>query len=105
VGRHGRRQGAGRGAEDRQPSAYHVTFTGLTINGGQQEINADMVPPMGEMAYPLTAVAAPQAIEVSYTTLNDYGGEMPRQLVKVPAAAVPMAVKAELVPGDPGAKR
>src|SRR6478735_6841613 len=25
-------------------SAYHVTFTGLTIDGGRQEINADMVP-------------------------------------------------------------
>lgn len=75
-------------------SAYHVTFTGLKINGGQQEINADMVPPYGEMSYPLD-VKTPQAIEVSYTTLNDYGGETPREKVQVPAGTEPVAVKAE----------
>jgi fimbrial chaperone protein len=87
------------------PSAYHVTFTALTINGGQQKINADMVPPLGEAVYPLTTLSAPQAIEVSYTTINDYGSELPRQMVKVPAAAVPMAVKPELVVSDVDAKR
>ncbi|MGO4393824.1 molecular chaperone [Variovorax sp. M-6] len=79
-------------------SAYHVTFTGLTINGGQQEINANMVPPFGEMSYPLDAVKTPQAIQVSYTTLNDYGGETPRERVQVPVGTEPVAVKAELVP-------
>ena len=78
-------------------SAYHVTFTGLTINSGQQEINADMVPPFGETSYPLDAVKTPKAIEVSYTTLNDYGGETPRERVQVPVGTEPVAVKAELV--------
>lgn len=78
-------------------SAYHVTFTGLTINGGKQEINADMVPPFGEMSYPLDAVKTPQAIEVSFTTLNDYGGESPREMVRVPVGTEPVAVKAEPV--------
>ncbi|MDQ0045245.1 fimbrial biogenesis chaperone [Variovorax boronicumulans] len=83
------------------PTAYHVTFTALNINSGQQLINADMVPPFGEMTYPLTAVKAPQAIQVNFTTLNDYGGETPEERVQVPAGAEPVAVKAELVP-QPG---
>ncbi|MDP9894684.1 fimbrial chaperone protein [Variovorax boronicumulans] len=80
------------------PTAYHVTFTALNINSGQQLINADMVPPFGEMTYPLTAVKAPQAIQVNFATLNDYGGETPEERVQVPAGAEPVAVKAELVP-------
>ncbi|MCR6480130.1 molecular chaperone [Variovorax sp. ZS18.2.2] len=80
------------------PTAYHVTFTALNINNGQQSINADMVPPFGEMSYPLTAVKAPQAVQVNFTTLNDYGGETPEERVQVPAGAEPVAVKAELVP-------
>jgi fimbrial chaperone protein len=50
------------------------------------------------MAYPLSAVKTPQAIQVNYTTLNDYGGETPEERVQVPAGAEPVAVKAELVP-------
>jgi fimbrial chaperone protein len=80
------------------PTPYNVTFTGLNINSGQQLINADMVPPFGEMSYPLTAAKAPQAIQVNFTTLNDYGGETPEERVQVPAGAEPVAVKAELVP-------
>jgi fimbrial chaperone protein len=78
-------------------SAYHVTFTGLTIDGGRQEINADMVPPFGEMSYPLDAAKTPRAIQVSYTTLNDYGGETPRERVQVPAGSEPVAVTVEQV--------
>ncbi|MGF6350723.1 fimbrial biogenesis chaperone [Variovorax sp. W2I14] len=80
------------------PTAYHVTFTGLNINSGQQLINADMVPPLGEMSYPLTAVKAPQAIQVNFTTLNDYGGETPEERVQVPVGTEPAVVKAEFVP-------
>ena len=80
------------------PTPYNVTFTGLNINSGQQSINADMVPPFGEMSYPLTAVKAPQAVQVNFTTLNDYGGETPEERVQVPPGAEPVAVKAELVP-------
>jgi len=89
------------------PTAYHVTFTGLKINGGQQNINADMVPPFGESVYPLTGVKTPQAIQVNFTTLNDYGGETPEELVRVPAGTEPVAVAAEPVapPAADGAKR
>ena len=80
------------------PTAYHVTFTALNINSGQQSINADMVPPFGETSYPLTEVKTPQAIQVNFTTLNDYGGETPEERVQVPAGAEPVSVKAELVP-------
>jgi len=91
-------QGQGAVLKVGNPTAYHVTFTALNVNSGQQLINADMVPPFGEMAYPLSAVNAPQAIQVDFTTLNDYGGETPEERVQVPAGAEPVAVKAELVP-------
>ncbi|QNK69828.1 molecular chaperone [Variovorax sp. PAMC26660] len=91
-------QGQGAVLKVGNPTAYNVTFTALNINSGQQLINADMVPPFGEMSYPLTAVKAPQAVQVNFTTLNDYGGETPEEFVKVPEAAAPVAVKAELVP-------
>lgn len=80
------------------PTAYHVTFTALNVNDGQQQINADMVPPFGEMAYPLTAIKAPQPVQVRFTTLNDYGAETPEERVQVPVGEQPVAVKAELVP-------
>lgn len=87
-------------------SAYHVTFTGLKVNDSQQEINAAMVPPFGEVSYPLSAVKSPQAIRVSYTTINDYGGETPEERVQVPVGTEPVAVKAELVvPPNEEAKR
>lgn len=87
------------------PTAYHLTFTALNINGGQQLINADMVPPLGEVSYPLSAVKTPQAIQVNFTTLNDYGGETPEEFVKVPVGTEPVAVKAEPVPSTTDAKR
>jgi fimbrial chaperone protein len=79
-------------------SAYHVTFTGLKVNNGLQDIKAAaMVPPFGEVSYPLSAVKTPQAIQVSYTTINDYGGETPEERVQVPVGTEPVAVKAELL--------
>lgn len=91
-------QGQGAVLKVGNPTAYHVTFTALNVNAGQQQINADMVPPFGEMAYPLTAVKAPQAVQVNFTTLNDYGAETPEERVQVPVGDTPVAVKAELVP-------
>lgn len=98
--------GAGAVLKVANPSAYHVTFTTLKINGGQQEINAEMVPPLGEMTYPLSAVKAPQTIEVRFTTINDYGGETPEERVTVPAGDAPVALKLEAVaPPAGGAAR
>lgn len=88
------------------PSAYHVTFTALKINGDQQVISADMIAPLGQSSYPLTVLKSPQEVEVVFTTLNDYGGETPEKKVRVPVGDKPVSVKAELVPVPPdGAKR
>ncbi|MRU29801.1 hypothetical protein FGW84_00420, partial [Xylella fastidiosa subsp. multiplex] len=74
--------------------------------GGTMSALMSCWPPFGESVYPLTAVKAPQAIQVNFTTLNDYGGETPEELVRVPAGDAPVAVKAELVPvAADGAKR
>ena len=88
------------------PTPYHITLTTLNINGGQQEINADMVAPFGELAYPLSAVKSPQEIQVNFATLNDYGSESPEEKVRVPVADKPVAVKAEVVekPADSNKK-
>ncbi|WP_219209314.1 fimbrial biogenesis chaperone [Variovorax boronicumulans] len=91
-------QGQGAVLKVGNPTAYHLTFTALNIDGGRQQINADMVPPFGEMSYPLTVIASPQAVQVNFTTLNDYGAETPEERVQVPEGDRPVAVKAELVP-------
>ena len=88
------------------PTPYHITLTTLNINAGQQEINADMVAPFGELVYPLTTVKSPQEIQVNFSTLNDYGSESPEEKVLVPVADKPVAVKAEVVekPADSNKK-
>ena len=88
------------------PTPYHITLTSLNINSGKQEINADMVPPFGELVYPLSAVQSPQEIQVNFATLNDYGSESPEERVRVPVADKPVAVKAEVVekPADSNKK-
>ncbi|MEO6934928.1 MAG: molecular chaperone [Collimonas sp.] len=96
----------GKGAALRvsNPSAYNVTFTGFKINGGKEQTKAGMVPPFGASDFPLTSISTPQAIDVNYTTINDYGGETPEVTTKVavgsaaaptlPRSAVPEAVPA-----------
>lgn len=74
------------------PTPYHVIFTALNIDNGQQTINADMVPPFGEMSYPLSAVKTPRPVRVGFTTLNDYGGETAEEFVMAPVGAEPVAV-------------
>lgn len=78
------------------PSPYHVTLTGLKVNGGQQELRPGMVPPFGESRYPLLAMTSPQSVQVNFSTLNDYGGETPEESVKVPLGTEPVSLKAEL---------
>jgi fimbrial chaperone protein len=75
----------GKGAALRvtNPSAYNVTFTGFKINGNKEQTKAGMAPAFGALDFPLTVIGAPQAIEVNYTTINDYGGETPEVTVKV----------------------
>ena len=86
------------------PTPYHVTLTSLDINEGQQEINADMLAPFGELVYPLTALKAPQAIDVIFSTHDDYGAPTPQEKVKVLPTDKPLTVKVEVVekPVDSG---
>lgn len=80
------------------PTPYHVTLTTLHISGDQQQvIDADMVAPFGELAYPLTALKVPQEVQVAFSTVNDYGGETDRQRVRAPVAVKPVAVDAQAV--------
>ena len=79
------------------PTPYHVTLTSMKVNGGQQEINPQMVAPFGEIALPLTAVKSPQEVQLNFTTINDYGAETQEEMVRVPVADKPMAVKAAKV--------
>ncbi|WP_211461970.1 fimbrial biogenesis chaperone [Collimonas silvisoli] len=84
----------GKGAALRvsNPSAYNVTFTGFKINGNKEQTKAGMAPPFGALDFPLTAISSPQAIDVSYTTINDYGGETPEVVTKAAVAGATPAV-------------
>ena len=102
MGGDDQRRRQGRGVESRQSTPYHVTFTGFRINKGQQDINTEMLPPMAEQSYPLKAIKTPQAVTVTYTTINDYGGETALEMVSVPAANEPVQLKPEPVPDSAG---
>ncbi|HWW05415.1 molecular chaperone [Collimonas sp.] len=89
--------GSGAALRVSNPSAYSVTFPGFKINGGKEQTKAGMVPPFGTLDFPLSAISSPQAVDVSYTTLNDYGGETPEVVTKatVASAATVLAPTAE----------
>ncbi|WP_431511748.1 fimbrial biogenesis chaperone [Variovorax sp. DAIF25] len=83
-------------------SAYHVTLLKLTVNKGQgpdkkdqEELDAGMVPPFGELRFPLKTLKAPQAVQINFTTIHDYGGETPEEFVKVPEGIEPVPLKPE----------
>lgn len=86
------------------PTPWHVTLTSLNVDNGRQVINASMLAPFGETSYALNAMKSPQAIEVRFSTLNDYGAESPEEKVQVPVSPTPVAVKAEAVPPTPDAR-
>jgi len=79
------------------PTPYHVTFTLLKVNNGQEDINPNMIPPLGEVVLPLTAVKTPQAISLRFTTINDYGGETAEESVNVPVSGEPVAIEPQPV--------
>lgn len=80
------------------PTPYHITFTVLKINNGQEEINPDMVPPLGDLVIPLKTIKTPQAFSLRFTTINDYGGETIEEIVNVPASSEPVAIAPQPVP-------
>ena len=86
-------------------SAFHVTLLRLTVNKGlgpgqkdQEELDAGMVPPFGELSFPIKTLERPQAIQINFTTINDYGSETPEEFVKVPEGVEPVSLKAEPIP-------
>ena len=92
--------GAGKGGavlKLANPTPYHVTFSLMKVNDGQQEIDPQMIAPFGELVLPLTAVKSPQDVKVNFTTINDYGGDTQEETIRVPVADKPVAVKAEFV--------
>ncbi|SFO78545.1 fimbrial chaperone protein [Variovorax sp. PDC80] len=96
-------QGQGAILRVANPTPYHITLVTLNINNGQQIIDPGMLPPFGELSYPLSAIKTPQAVQVNFVTINDYGAGTPEEFVKVPAAPEPVAVQAEPVPKKPEA--
>ena len=91
-------QGQGAILKIGNPTPYHITLLTLNINDGQQIIDPGMVPPFGALSYPLTAVKTRQAIQVNFTTINDYGAATPEEVVKVPEGDEPMFVQADPAP-------
>ncbi|WP_398498014.1 molecular chaperone [Variovorax sp.] len=98
-------QGQGAVLKVGNASAFHITLLKLTVNKGQgpdrkdqEELDAGMVAPFGELSFPLKTLKAPQAIQINFTTVSDYGSETPEEFVKVPEGAEPVALKAEPAP-------
>nr|WP_306823085.1 molecular chaperone [Pseudomonas fluorescens] len=62
------------------PSPYHFTFSQLEVksaaNSEKVPANA-MVPPMGQQRYALSKTAPGRNLQVSFTTINDYGASTP----------------------------
>jgi len=83
------------------PTPYNVTFTLLKVAEGKEEINPDMVPPLGELVVPLKSIKAAQALRLRFTTINDYGGETVEEAVTAPVSEVPVAVLPQPVPVSP----
>jgi fimbrial chaperone protein len=90
------------------PSAYNLTFTGFKINGNKEQTKAGMVLPFSSSDFALTSISTPQALEASYTTINDYGGETPEVVAKVAvgaaSAAQPAAPVAAATSAEPAGK-
>ena len=98
-------QGQGAVLKVGNASAYHITLLKLTVNKGQgpdgkdqEELDAGMVPPFGELSFPFKTLKVPQAIQINFTTVSDYSSETPEEFVKVPEGAEPVALKAEPAP-------
>ncbi|WP_211461978.1 fimbrial biogenesis chaperone [Collimonas silvisoli] len=83
----------GKGAALRvsNPSAYNVTFPGFKINNSKELTKAGMVPPFGALDFQMNMISSPQAVDVSYTTINDYGGETPEVVTKAEVASAAAA--------------
>lgn len=62
------------------PTPFHYTFARLEVRGaGKTEaIQAvQMAPPMGEQTYDLKTIKTTNSLQLTFTTINDYGGATP----------------------------
>lgn len=59
------------------PTPYYITLSRLKTNHQEDVAVAGMVPPFGEITYPLeqTTYAATDITQITYQTINDYGTE------------------------------
>lgn len=57
------------------PTPYYVSFSTLTLNGQSVIDKHPMVPAKGEMRYEIPAKAATGSAQLSYSAINDFGGE------------------------------
>lgn len=74
------------------PTPYHYTFSRLELSSGaaSEKIQAvKMAPPMGRQAYALTQMRANGDLQVTFTTLNDYGAVTPVMTSPVHALKAP----------------
>lgn len=61
--------------EVHNPSAYHVSFIGATLDGGRYKAETRMLAPGATDAFTLTGESGrPTATAVDYQIVNDYGG-------------------------------
>lgn len=76
------------------PSPYHVTLGELTVHGAREQAidAADLVPPMGQVTFALDGMTAVAPVNVSYTTINDYGAYSSLRKINVPAGGAPAVV-------------
>lgn len=59
------------------PSPYHYTFNRLVVSGGSasETVSAsDMARPLSKQTYPLHILKVRDGLQVTFTTINDYGG-------------------------------
>ncbi len=58
-------------------SAFHVTFSSLTVDDGvrQVEVNANMIPPGGDLIAELSEIDPSREVHATFQTLTDFGGE------------------------------
>lgn len=59
------------------PTPYYISFASLGVNSKELPDHHDMVPAKGEARYKLPAGVATHNVNLSYSAINDFGGNSP----------------------------
>ncbi|MGP0906807.1 fimbrial biogenesis chaperone [Serratia sp. CY76391] len=59
----------------KNPTAYYITFSKISVGGRELDNIRDMVPPFGSHAYPLPSGTSGS---IDYQTIDEFGGVTPR---------------------------